>query len=376
MNKKNLVKILNKEVTILSDFVEGFMDSDSIHPKEVDLTLSKVKDIYELLSLLKEDEDQPKLTVEEEPQEIVVTSLKTKMADEKVEEKVEKEVNPIVEPAKEPGQNLAQDVPVNDNSKLEVDEIVEEQAIEEPLQEEIHKVDNEEVLTEPEKAVEADFLIQKTEVVVEEKETIEAEEDIIANAEEESIDDKPDAEPEPKDEPLNEVNPEDEVSQEIAELKEGELEEVKEKVEESGVQEDIHVTNIKKETVAAKQDAVKAEKQAPEKGEIIADQFSKDTPSVNDMLAGFKKNKDLASRLKESPITDLKKAVKLNDRIWYINELFNKNGTTYEKTIDQVNKAANLDEALEYLFSNFTWDQDRKSTVSFLELVFRRFASK
>jgi hypothetical protein len=56
--------------------------------------------------------------------------------------------------------------------------------------------------------------------------------------------------------------------------------------------------------------------------------------------------------------------------------LFNKNSSTFEKAVDTVNSSADLDKALEYLFMNFKWDQERKSTINFLELVFRRFATK
>ena len=111
-------------------------------------------------------------------------------------------------------------------------------------------------------------------------------------------------------------------------------------------------------------------------GTIIADKFQNQQPSVNDMLAGFKKNTDLASRLKDRPISDLKTAIKINDRIWFINELFNKDSNLYETAINEINNFDNLDKALEFLFTNYTWDQNKKSTVSFLELVFRRFANQ
>ncbi len=66
MNKKNLLKIINKELTILSDIVNDFSGEASIPPFEVDLALSKVKDIYGELLLLKNSSDAIALKVEKD----------------------------------------------------------------------------------------------------------------------------------------------------------------------------------------------------------------------------------------------------------------------------------------------------------------------
>ena len=67
-----------------------------------------------------------------------------------------------------------------------------------------------------------------------------------------------------------------------------------------------------------------AEKKVSEikKGEVVADRFVNNT-SVNDLLSGFVNNKDLASAIKDKPIKNIQKSIKINDRIWYIKELFN-----------------------------------------------------
>ena len=93
------------------------------------------------------------------------------------------------------------------------------------------------------------------------------------------------------------------------------------------------------------------------------------------MLAGLKSNKDIASAMKDRPISDLKAAIKLNDRIWFINELFAKNQDEFNTTVAHINQLSDLDEALAYIFNNYQWDQEKKSTISFLELIFRRFPS-
>ena len=111
-------------------------------------------------------------------------------------------------------------------------------------------------------------------------------------------------------------------------------------------------------------------------GEIIADRFQNNSPSVNDMLSSSNLNKDLASHFKDRPIQNLKRAIKLNDRIWYIKELFNEDTQLFEQTVDQIDQSSTLDVVLAQLFKQFDWDQNKKSTISFLELIFRRFANQ
>ncbi len=309
MNKKNLVNILNKEIIILSELINGFDDNGSIHPMEVDLALSKVKDIYNELILLKEDAPEKDLKSEiPDP-----FAQKGSAILDKEQPVIEKEAPKVVEESKiiEEPDPVVKEVESVPEKMSEVD--VEEEATLELAEDE--SIENTDV---PEVMVEKPVEIEQEEI--QKEESVEPEE--VSEPVQEKVE-------EPLEEPMKEPEPEP----------------------------------VKKEEKVVK-------------NEIIADKFSNNAPSVNDMMAGIKKNKDLASYLKAGPVKDLKKAIKLNDRIWYINELFNKNAATYEKTVDVLNQFENLDQALEYIFTNFAWDQNRKSTISFLELVFRRFASK
>ena len=310
MNKKSLVKIINKELTILADFVEGFEESENIHPMEVDLAISKVKDIYDELVLLK-GSDAP-----------VVNTIPSPVLEKQkiIEPKEEKPIE-VIEPT-----NIEKNL---ENKPEEIEEVIE---VEEPKV--VSSSDSENI---------------ENEIVSTETEEFEEEVTPINNIEEENTEEKED------NESVDQSNNSEDVTEPVVEAKK---------------EEEIVNTEI------SKQPEKSEKKQKKVKGEIIADKFSKDALSINEMLAGIKKNKDLASLLKDSPIVDLKRSIKLNDRIWYINELFNKNASTYENAVETVNSSKDLDSALEYLFTNFEWDQSRKSTISFLELVFRRFAQK
>jgi hypothetical protein len=107
--------------------------------------------------------------------------------------------------------------------------------------------------------------------------------------------------------------------------------------------------------------------------QTIADKYQGSTSSLNDHIAKHIEQKDLASKLQQNPIDDLTKAIKLNDKIWYSNELFDGNLDLYRETIRTINKMNELDEALSFLESNFQFDQDKKSFKSFIEMIYRRF---
>jgi len=129
---------------------------------------------------------------------------------------------------------------------------------------------------------------------------------------------------------------------------------------------------IKKEPIReTKKDAPSVEPVDP-KG-TLADKYQHEALSLNEMMAGIKKNHDLASKFNLQPITDLKKSIKINDRVRFINELFKKDTGLYDQTISAINKADNLDDALALIFEKFKWDQENETTIHFLELVFRRF---
>jgi len=293
MNRKNIIKIINKELTILKDVAEGFADDTEIHPIEIDLALSKTTDIYNMFSLLKDKNSLSELqTIPQEPKNTTQT-IETK------KEVIEKKPIEIIE----------------DKIEKEIEEPIEIEKEETPTQE---IIEAEESANDSEPQIEAPEQINTPDTLPEEKE-------------EEFID----------------------------ELYEDEIIEKTEK----------HITAPKPKTKKKV-----AEHKDEQMNNILADQFQEHTISINDMLSSFKKDKNLAALLKDRPVTNLKKAVKINDRIWYIKELFENNADNYSATIEKLNQLKDLDEALSYVFSEFTWDQNKKSTISFLELIYRRFA--
>jgi len=98
--------------------------------------------------------------------------------------------------------------------------------------------------------------------------------------------------------------------------------------------------------------------------------------SINDRLKQTKA--ELAEVLKESPIKDLRKAIGINDRFLFINELFRGDEAMYERSIKTIN-GFNIYPEAEYWISRelktkLGWNGDHPSVLQFDQLVKRRFS--
>ncbi|MFO7865179.1 MAG: hypothetical protein R6U85_14365 [Salinivirgaceae bacterium] len=107
-------------------------------------------------------------------------------------------------------------------------------------------------------------------------------------------------------------------------------------------------------------------------GRIIADKFDVSS-SLNDRMAAHFAQKDLASKLQHHPIADLTKSIKLNDKVWFIKELFGGNAEQYKEAVNAVNSMQDMDEALNFLEQHYVFDQEKESFKNFMELIYRRF---
>ncbi|HEV2353779.1 MAG TPA: hypothetical protein VGR89_06020 [Puia sp.] len=87
---------------------------------------------------------------------------------------------------------------------------------------------------------------------------------------------------------------------------------------------------------------------------------------------------DLRSALNDTPVRDLKKAIGVNDRYVFVNQLFRGDEAMYERSIKTINGFRILPEA-EYwmereLKVKLGWDENRDVTRHFYQLVKRRFS--
>ena len=120
--------------------------------------------------------------------------------------------------------------------------------------------------------------------------------------------------------------------------------------------------------------AAKVENIAGQKKEIN-ESIAGNAASLNDKLKQSKI--DLGDTLTEAPIRDLRKAIGINDRFLYINELFRGDESMYERSIKTINSFSILPEA-EYwiqreLKTKLGWTDSNETVKQFIQLVKRRF---
>jgi hypothetical protein len=85
----------------------------------------------------------------------------------------------------------------------------------------------------------------------------------------------------------------------------------------------------------------------------------------------------LAEKLEHTPIGDLKKAIALNQKFLFINELFAKNSEQYESAVSTLNAFSALPDAKDYLeelATSLKWAEESEARETFIELVERRYA--
>lgn len=101
------------------------------------------------------------------------------------------------------------------------------------------------------------------------------------------------------------------------------------------------------------------------KNSSLNDAFAKDRPIVS----------NFSSTMQNTPISNLKSAIGVNDKFLFIRELFMGNVDLYNQTIDILNKAANFNEAFNYVDSKFSWKRDNPVTQKLFELLRRKYIS-
>ncbi|MEA3444383.1 MAG: hypothetical protein U9R19_06605, partial [Bacteroidota bacterium] len=100
----------------------------------------------------------------------------------------------------------------------------------------------------------------------------------------------------------------------------------------------------KKETLRKTQVEVPEKKniQNSNSGKIIGEQLGVDKKSLYDLISGNKGDKDIVSQFRKKPISNIHKAISLNDKIWFTKELFNGNSEQYKQAIDNLDKCTGL----------------------------------
>lgn len=118
---------------------------------------------------------------------------------------------------------------------------------------------------------------------------------------------------------------------------------------------------------------------------VIAPPATKPAPAVSvssddaEVLFEYKEAKELSEKLSETPISDIKRAIALNDRLLLQRELFSGDHTFFEEVLNALNHFSGFEQAKSYLLQEcigrFDWmHKSRIDTAkSFIRLVRRRY---
>ena len=73
-----------------------------------------------------------------------------------------------------------------------------------------------------------------------------------------------------------------------------------------------------------------------------------------------------------APVRDLLSAISLNDRVQFINTLFNGDPAVFQQTRAKINMMTSLDQVLEFITANFNWDLNSQVVYRFMMAVRRK----
>ena len=127
-------------------------------------------------------------------------------------------------------------------------------------------------------------------------------------------------------------------------------------------------------TVSKKAKPIKETQASKSSQEVVADKYQNKKTYRHDNLAQQQSKNDLSSMMQSKPISDLTKAIGVNDKFHFIRELFDGNRDHYHEAIQLLNEIPTFEEAQTYLHETFDWNWEDPVTKKFLELIKRKFA--
>lgn len=387
------LKTLQKELQRLSELASGWQTADDITTIERDLMLARLRDLYEALRFgveqaetvavpvmvpVEAEREEPveEAPIEEEPMALEADDFFSlegilpveEFAEEPMTEEVpfvEEEAAPEVEEqpepvAEEPAPAVEEVAPVVEEPAPAVEEVAPK--AEEPTANPFATLFGAEPAADPHR--------RKQRVIMS-----------LYDAPE--VAPKPEPKPEPKveliveEEQIEEVAEETEAlyvtpveeaaesDEEVIEISEEELERLPEpqpkpletKAAERSAEEDVEVLE------EPAQEQPKSEPESAVLGEVIQPKTT-----LADQLAAKQTVNDLRPR-----VTDLRRAVGLNDKFLLIRDLFGGNGSLYEITIRKLNEFDNFDDCMIYIAEHFAWNPNSDGAKLMLDLLERKF---
>ncbi|HAG15058.1 MAG TPA: hypothetical protein DCG69_00835 [Bacteroidales bacterium] len=105
-------------------------------------------------------------------------------------------------------------------------------------------------------------------------------------------------------------------------------------------------------------------------------QFEDDIFTVNDSAAQKAEDKSVVTKLNNTRIENLKSAIGINDKFYFINELFKGNSQAYEDVIYTLNNFKRFEEAMQYVSTlkyRYDWNIEAEAYQKLIHFLERKF---
>ncbi len=106
---------------------------------------------------------------------------------------------------------------------------------------------------------------------------------------------------------------------------------------------------------------------------IVADRFTHLSNRINEKVGDSKKAE---GKTRSLPVTDLNRAIGINDRFYFIRELFNGQEDSFRQTVNKLNNAGSKEEATAILSDAVKDMVDSEPALQLIELVERKLSVK
>jgi len=117
------------------------------------------------------------------------------------------------------------------------------------------------------------------------------------------------------------------------------------------------------------------QKSGLEAKKTIGDRFVTDQAKINEKLGEKLHKSDITSAFQSSPIKTISGGVGINDKFFFIRELFNGDNELFNQTLHELDNSVNFNSACSFLMNKFSWDMESDPVQKLLNLIRRKFIS-
>lgn len=133
----------------------------------------------------------------------------------------------------------------------------------------------------------------------------------------------------------------------------------------------VEVVNLYVEPQIEVAVATPAASAVPESEPVLGEVIKNDVQTIADTI---KPNTSAAEVIAKGSVSDIGRAVGINDRFLLIRDLFGGSSEEYERTVAQLNSFDNLEDCMIYIVENFNWNPNSEGTKLMMELIERKYS--